>query len=351
MKAIISLVQAFLLVFSALAVSDSDFKLLVDRAAMGLGATADISFGSMDADKYEVSDAERDACRDWYEENILTAVTPAYNFSVGTKDLQSCIDDWSFDIGKESAESAVYRGGKTTYITLTHKKSDLVVTVEATIYEKHATCDWTVFVKNTGDRNSPKISDFLAADCSLPTGKNTDVYFSKGSNPANDDFELLTAPVSLTQMKFSANGGRTESFLPYFNLIGDNGGVVLATGWSGQWFTSLQQKGEGVKIKVKQEKLKGSLKPDESIRSPLVSLSFYNTDNALKGFNTYRNFTIDCVYPEGTKQITTSGVGVEFPESTIDSLVANIESIPDWFAQIVGSMQAGMILKTTGATA
>ena len=335
MKAIISLVQAFLLVFSSLAVSDSDFKLLVDRAAMGLGATADISFGSMDADKYEVSDAERDECRDWYEENILTAVTPAYNFSVGTKDLQSCIDDWSFDIGKESAEGAVYRGGKTTYITLTHKKSALVATVEATIYEKHATCDWTVFIKNTGSENSPKISDFLAADCSLPTGKNTDVYFSKGSNPANDDFELLTAPVSLTQMKFSANGGRTESFLPYFNLIGDDCGVVLATGWSGQWFTSLQQKGEGVKIKVKQEKLKGSLKPDESIRSPLVSLSFYNTDNALKGFNTYRNFTIDCVYPEGTKQITTSGVGVEFPESTIDSLVANIESIPDCFAQIV----------------
>lgn len=335
MRIVISIIQALLFVISSFAVSDSNFKFLVDRAAFDIGSTAEISFEPMAADGYSVTAEEKGNCRKWYEENILTDTNPAYNFNVGISSLQNNTDDWTFDIGEESEVGAVYRGGKTTYITLTHRKSDLVATVEATIYEGSASCDWTVYIKNTGDEKSPTISKFFAADCIVPTGKKTDVYFSKGSEPAADDFELLTSRVSINAMKFTANGGRTESFLPYFNLLGKDGGVILATGWSGQWFTSLSQKTDGVKIKVKQETLKGYLAPDESIRSPLVSLTFYNTNNALKGFNSFRNFTIDCVYPEGTRQITTSGVGVEFPESTIDSLVANIESIPDWFADAI----------------
>ncbi|MBR6532039.1 MAG: alpha-galactosidase [Clostridia bacterium] len=335
MKIAISLIQALLFIVSSFAVPDSNFKVWVDRAAFDLSGTAEVSFESVNADELNVTEEEKKRCRDWYEENILTETNPAYNFKVGAKQLQNNTDDWIFDIGTESEEGAVYRGGKTTYITLSHKKSDLVATVEATIYEDSASCDWTVFIKNTGDENSPTISKFFAADCVVPTGKKVDAYFSKGTEPAAEDFELLTCPVSLMAMKFTANGGRTESFLPYFNLLGNDGGIVLATGWSGQWFTSLAQKTDGVRINVNQEKLKGYLAPDESIRSPLISLTFYNTDNALKGFNSFRNFTIDCVYPEGTKQITTSGVGVEFPESTIDSLIATIESIPDWFADAV----------------
>lgn len=335
MKIIISLIQALLLLVSSFAVPDSNFKVLVDRAAYELSGTADVSFESINADELYVTEDEKKRCRDWYEENILTETNPAYNVKVGIKNLQNNVDDWDFDIGEESEAGAVFRGGKTTYITLTHKKSDLVATVEATIYEESASCDWTVYLENTGSENSPVVSDFYGADCVIPTGRKSEAYFSKGSFVEADDFELLGTDVSLLTMKFSANGGRTESFLPYFNVLGKDGGVVLAVGWSGQWFTSLAQKLDGVKVKAKQEKLRGYLEPGESIRSPLVSLTFYNTDNPLKGFNAFRNFTMDCVYPEGTKQITTSGVGVEFPDSTIDSLIANIESIPDWFAEAI----------------
>lgn len=331
MKIIISLIQAILFIVSACAVQDSNFKFWVDRAAYELSSTAEVSFEPLAADGFTVTQEEKANCRKWYEENILTATNPAYNFNVGIKKFRNNTDDWTFDIGQESATGEVRRGGKTTYITLDHKNSDLVATVEATIYEDSATCEWTVYIKNTGNEKSPKISKFFAADCVVPTGKKTDVYFSKGSGPAADDFELLCSSVSLTAMKYTANGGRTESFLPYFNMLGKDGGVVLATGWSGQWFTSLAQTFDGVEIKVKQEKLKGYLEPDESIRSPLVTLNFYNGDNALKGFNTYRNFTMDCVYPEGTKQLTTTGIGVEAPGVNEEQAIQNVKNIPeDW---------------------
>lgn len=329
MKIIISLIQTLLFIVSACAVPDSNFKVWVDRAAYDLSGTSEVAFESVDGDKLAVTSEEKEKCRDWYEENILTETNPAYDFKVGIKKLSNNTDDWEFEIGKESEVGAVYRGGKTTYITLTHKRSDIVATVEATIYEENAACDWTVYIKNTGNENSPVVSDFYAADCVIPTGRGAEAYFSYGSFAEADDFELVQSDISLLPMRFSANGGRTESFLPYFNMLGKDGGTVLAVGWSGQWFTSLTQKLDGVKIKVKQEELKGYIKPDESIRSPLVSLTFYDTDNALKGFNSFRTLVKDCVHPEGTKQLTTTGIAVEIPGVTEEQVIQNVRNIPE----------------------
>ncbi len=328
-KSILALIQSLLFVVSFFAVPDSNFKLWVDRAAYDLTGTTEVSFEPITADEMTVTQQEKDTCRDWYEENILTDSNPAYNFRVGVKELQNNINDWTFEIGEESEEGAVYRGGKTTYVTLTHKKSNLVATVEATIYEETASCDWTVYIENKGDENSPTVSDFYAADCVLPTGRKTEAYFSKGSFTEADDFELTKTDVSHLPIKFTANGGRTESFMPYFNTLGKDGGVVLAVGWSGQWYTSLAQKSDGVKINVKQENLRGYLEPDESIRSPLVSLTFYETDNALKGFNSFRTLMKDCIHPEGTKQVTTTGIGVEVPGANEEQVFENIANIPE----------------------
>lgn len=329
MKIIISLIQALLLIVSSFAVPDSNFKVWVDRAAYDISGTSDFAFESIDAYELAVTDKEKQLCRDWYEENILTETSPAYNFKVGIKSFRNNIDDWDFSFGEESEVGAVYRGGKTTYITLTHKKSGLIATVEATIYEETATCDWTVYIKNSGDENSPVVSEFYAADCIVPTGRRAEAYFSYGSFAEADDFQLTRSFVGILPMKFSANGGRTESYLPYFNMLGKDGGAVLAVGWSGQWFTSLTQKLDGVKIKVKQENLKGYIKPDESIRSPLVSLTFYETDNALKGFNSFRTLIKDCVHPEGTKQLTTTGIAVEIPGVTEEQVIQNVKNIPE----------------------
>lgn len=334
MKVLLSLIQAFLLLISSFAVPDSNFKFLLDRAAVDVTSTTEISFDSITAEEMAVSAQEKAACRDWYNSNVLCTDSPAYDFTVGGKSLRKNLKDWDISVGSESETGAVYRGGKTAYITLTHSKSGIVVTVEATIYEEFATCEWTVFVENTANENSPVVTNLYAVDCVIPTGT-ADVYMSKGSEPAAEDFQLMKSSLSFVPMTLTANGGRTESVLPYFNIHGDDLSAVFAVGWSGQWYTSLAQTMYGVKVQAKQETLKGYLKPDESLRSPLVSLTFYSGDNAVKGFNSYRNWTRDCVYPEGTKQITTSGVGVEWPESTIDSLVATIESIPDWFAEAV----------------
>ncbi len=329
MRAIISIIQALLFIVSSFAVPDSNFKVWVDRAALDIAGTSEVSFESIDADEIAVSDADKKLCRDWYEENILTTENPAYTFSVGGRDFRRNIKKWNFSFSEESETGAVYRGGKTTYITITHEKSSVVATVEATIYEDNASCDWTVYLKNNGEEKSPVISKFYAMDSVIPTGRKTDVYCSYGSFAEADDFETIKSRLALIPTVFSANGGRTESFLPYFNLVGKDCGAVLAVGWSGQWYTSLAQTIGGTKVEAKQETLKGYLLPGEEVRSPLISLTFYKSDNALKGFNTYRKHAVDCVAPEGTKQVTTTGIGVEVPGTTEEKVIQGIKDIPD----------------------
>ncbi|MBR6780346.1 MAG: alpha-galactosidase, partial [Clostridia bacterium] len=52
-----------------------------------------------------------------------------------------------------------------------------------------------------------------------------------------------------------------------------------------------------------QKNLLGYLEPGESIRTPLVSLTFYNNDNPVKGFNAFRSWIMDCVYPENVPTV------------------------------------------------
>ena len=332
MRTALSLIQAILFLVSSLSVIDSNFKERVDWAAIGVSSKTRFSFPTSDADSFAVSDAERQKCRIWFDENVRfadgTHKAPAYDFSVGGQSLRRHTQDWTFDVSAESEIGAVRRGGKTTYITLRHKKSGLTATVEATIYEEYATCEWTVYLQNRADTPSPVISSFSAADCVLPTGQ-SQLYVSKGSGADANDFELHRSFVNVLPMRFNANGGRTESTLPYFNLCGRTDGVLIAVGWTGQWYTSLSQRIGGVAVCAKQETFRAALEPQETVRSPLVSLTFYTGGNALKGFNLFRAWESDCVYTENACEITTGGLANEFSTETADEMIRNIRAMPD----------------------
>ncbi|MBR4727276.1 MAG: alpha-galactosidase [Clostridia bacterium] len=329
LKTALCLLQALLLLISTVFVMNSSMKIQIDRAAIGLTASTDVAFSPLPAQALAVTDAEREACRAWYDAHVATAQGDfAYDLTVGGRRLQTNPADWAVTVGAESAAGAVRPGGKTTQIALRHLKSGLVATVEATIYEAYAACEWTVYIKNTGDKRSPVIRDFYAADCELPLGR-SDVYFSKGSAPAADDFELLRSAVCPTPMVFNANGGRSESFLPYWNLCGAQGGAVLSLGWTGQWYAALRQTASGVRVRAKQESFKAPLLPGEQVRAPLVTLTFYENENPIKGFNAFRAWETDCVCPQNQTPAMGYVIANEFNTKTCDALIAEVNAIPD----------------------
>ncbi len=327
-RAILSVIQAFLFLVSSFSVLDSNFKEWTDMAAVKISSEKDFGFDSISADKMTVSESEKRRCREWYENNILTddLTESAYNFTVGGKSYRNNIDDWEASVSPESECGKVYKGGKTSFVTLTHKKSGLSAVVEATIYEDFATCEWTVYIKNNGDEKSPVIKNFYAADTVFDMN-NPVLYYSKGSGPDPNDFELYKSFVNNLPMRFNANGGRSGSFLPYFNFCSGDCGVVMAAGWTGQWLVTVNQNIKGTKVRAKQEEFKAYLEPGEEVRSPLVSLSFYDGDNPLKGFNTLRKWETKCVCPDSIQPLNGYVIANEFSTLTTDDLIKMIDGI------------------------
>ena len=297
------------------------FTLLFSGADLGVEGRyvryeKDVSFSSLPAGELAVTKEEKDACRAWFEENVLYAggngKAPAYDFSVNGAPLSAGFQQWRFSVSP-AGESR--RGGETSVITLTNDALGLLASVEATLYPENASCEWTVSVQNVGERRSGILSSFYAARCTLPV-EGPKVYFSRGSDNAAGDFTMLRVSAPFLPFSVSCEDGRsTSEYLPYFNLSGAEGGAVLGVGWTGLWSASFRQSACGLAVGVKQKSLCGYLEPDETVRSPLVSLTFYRHENPVKGFNAFRNWVKDCVYPENAPAVQ-NNMDILFVSST-----------------------------------
>lgn len=275
----------------------------------------DVQFDTIGASEMKVTKEEKELCSEWYEDKFFGVHNKMpFTFKVDGEVFNPI--EWEQHIMEKPKFGSIYQGGQTEYLVYKNKNNDLEVTVESTIFEKNATCQWTVYIKNAGEKDSGVISDFYALDFAFPTGK-ADLYYSMGSDTAASDFSLIKKNLTSVERKFSANDGKpTEAFLPYFNIHGENFGMILGIGWTGQWASGISgSKGE-TNIKVKQENFNAYLLPGESVRSPLVSVSFYENDNALKGFNLFRNWVMDSVYPKNVKKNYYTVMEVAGPMST-----------------------------------
>lgn len=286
-----------------------------------------IKFDTISADEMNLTAEEKELCAKWFDENFRST-DGAYPFTFKVDGEEFNPAEW--DKKQENSDKS-YAGGKTENLVLTNKDKGLEVMVEATVFEENSTCQWTVYIKNTGTGNSGVISDFYAIDSALPTG-DAQLYYSMGSDTAASDFSLIKKNLSSMKKTFSGTDGKpTEAYLPYFNISGEDYGVILGIGWTGQWEATLAQKKGATDITVRQEHFNAYLLPGEEVRSPLVSLSFYDNANPLKGFNLFRSWIMDCVYPESVTQNHYTVMEVAGPMSTrtSDEIIEILDGIDD----------------------
>lgn len=310
-------------------------------------STSKITFNTLSATETEVSDTEKLENFQWFKDYILEAPNngklPAYNFTVSGKEFRDNLSDWDVSAPTDGVSSA-YGDGITQIVTLTSGSEKLSVTVEATYYESTATSEWTLYIKNTGESNSAVISDFYPLDTDL-NASSAKLYFSSGSDCANDDFELFSRKLRSARYKFSATDGRSSTtYLPYFNVEGESGGFTVGVGWTGNWETTFSKASEAdVSVTVRQSGLEAYLLSGESVRSPLVSVSFYKGSNALKGFNTFRKQILNLL-PDDYTQVTTLAFSDALPESTDENYVA--ERIDSKMEENIQKLKDAEILDT-----
>ncbi|MBR3766633.1 MAG: alpha-galactosidase [Clostridia bacterium] len=284
-----------------------------------------IQFDTVSFEEMSLTDEEKELNNHWFADNFRSE-NGEYPFTFKVDGEKFNPAQWD---KKYEKSDKVYKGGKTENLVLTNNEKGLRVTVELTVFEENATCQWTVYIENTGTGNSGVISDFYALDSSFATGK-AEVYYSMGSDTAASDFSLIKKNLSAVKKTFSGVDGKpTESYLPYFNISGENYGMILGIGWTGQWEASLSQSKGETDISVKQEYFEAYLLPGEEVRSPLVSLSFYKNDNPLKGFNLFRNWIMDCVYPESVTKnhYTVMEIAGPMHTRTSDEIIEILDSL------------------------
>ncbi len=289
-----------------------------------------IQFGTISADEMSLTDDEKNLCTKWFDDNFRSQDS-SYPFTFKVDGEKFNPDEWEKSFAESPEFGSVYAGGQTEYLVLSNKEKGLEVTVELTAFDENATCQWTVYIKNTGTGNSGVISDFYALDSSFATGE-AELYYSMGSDTAASDFSLIKKNLSFVEKKFSATDGKpTEAYLPYFNISGEDYGMILGIGWTGQWAATLSESKGETDITVKQEQFKAYLLPGEEVRSPLVSLSFYDNANPLKGFNLFRSWIMDCVYPESVTQNQYTVMEVAGPTSTrtSDEIIEILDGISE----------------------
>lgn len=291
-----------------------------------------IQFDTISAEEMVVTEDDKALCTQWLNDNFFGEkfVFP-FSFKLDGEEFDAA--KWNYEIMKAEEGENSYTGGSTTYLVFKSfdNSNALKVTVEVTEFSDNATCQWVVYVENTGKENSGVISDFYAIDTAFETGK-ADLYYSMGSDTAASDFSLIKKSLSSVERKFSGVDGKpTEAYLPYFNIQGENYGMILGVGWTGQWCAGLSQTKGATNVTAKQENFNAYLLPGEKVRSPLVSVSFYKNDNPLKGFNMFRNWVMDCVYPENvTKNFyTVMEVAGPMSERTSDEIIEILNGIDE----------------------
>ena len=312
------------------AVSCGGFYVINKENIKGLEYKKNIRFDSITAEEMNITDEEKTLCAEWQKDNFSYADNKfPFTFKVDGEEFNP--DEWDMQLTESPEFGAVHRGGQTDYYILANKEKGLEVKAEATTFKDNATCQWVVYIKNTSDKNSGVISDFYALDSSFATG-DAKIYYSMGSDTGASDFSLIRKNLTSFTKEFSGNEGKpTEKYLPYFNIHGDNCGMILGIGWTGQWISEMSENKGTTDIAVKQEHFNAYLLPGEEVRSPLVSLSFYDNSNPLKGFNLFRKWITDCVYPEEITKNVYTVMEVAGPESkrTSDEIIEILDSIDD----------------------
>jgi alpha-galactosidase len=90
-----------------------------------------------------------------------------------------------------------------------------------------------------------------------------------------------------------AEGCRSQTWLPYFNLQWPRGGLAGAVGWTGQWALCVERPaGRELVLQAGQQQTHLKLLPGESVRTPRILLVYWQGDDRLRGHNLLRRLLL-----------------------------------------------------------
>ena len=216
----------------------------------------------------------------WVIQHFAKGKIPPFSFVYGGKNSDSFIKGWKFQSENLISNDPEVAESKYTY---TDPQSGLTVKCFVSGFTDFPAVEWVLKFENTSATNTPVIEKANVINYKFSSkGKGQFIlHHAHGSNAERTDFQPIDEPLEIGKSIYmTPKGGRSSdnTAFPFFNLeMPGHQGVMVAVGWTGKWFADLvQTDSKSVSLKSGMEKLKLTLLPKEEIRTPKISLLFWN---------------------------------------------------------------------------
>lgn len=243
----------------------------------------------------------RTAVNEKFVKSMFMTGNPPFSFRLDGKHSNDFIRSWSRKFEKSS-----HSGNSDKYIvTMTSPDKRLSVRTEIITYTDFPAIEWTLNLINNSSENSPRISAITPANFDVTGKEDFTIYTAQGCHAIDRDFHLLKYNLRPdSTYYFEPTGGRPSSktAFPFYNISTNNGknGVFMSIGWTGNWFASFRTDHDKLKIEAGMPKTDLYLYPGEQIRTPLISVLYWNGDNRIDGNNEFRRFVLAHHSPKGS---------------------------------------------------
>lgn len=234
----------------------------------------------------------------WTDKSFARGTVPPFSFDYDGRHSSQIIGKWKFKVSARTAGEGCYAR---SYIW-TDTATGLQVECRTRAFTDFNAVEWVLYMRNTGDRDTPRISSVNTADisfCSALKGP-WQVVHHNGARDSGHDFapQLRDLAVGDT-LTLYPNGGRSSSWcLPYFNLLVPGGGVMCAVGWTGDWLSVFDRTAsDRVRMQSGLGCFDAVLHPGEEIRLPSVVIFPWSGTDRMEAQNAFRRLILAHYYP------------------------------------------------------
>ncbi len=232
----------------------------------------------------------------WITSSFAKGKIPPLSFVYDGKASSSFIKKWKYSMQKETSDEPQVIKYCVSYLD---PVSGLKLDCHITGFLDFNAVEWVLNFTNTSGKNSATIEQLNVVDftaLSKNEGAFT-LYHAKGSDAKRSDFQpLATVLTTKAPIHMQPNGGRSsdDSGFPFFTIESpDHTGIVAAIGWSGNWFSDIEQiNSKAINLKAGMANMKLFLYPGETIRSPSICMLFWQNEDRMVGQNQFRRFLL-----------------------------------------------------------
>lgn len=263
-----------------------------------------------------------------------------FSFVYGDKSSQELLSTWK----RTEATTRLSGGRALTTVTYTDGNTGLEVTAETTSFPDRNAVEWLLRMRNRGKHDTPIIEFIRPMDLRISAAATEPMTFhyvlgsalrpatapplpgqKKDAFPCPDcagagEGEGLAGDFAPVDDRFAPsghvhfshyvfqNGQHRESYLPFFNLQWQGGGLIGAIGWTGQWMVNATRSDEAIILQAGQETMHCRLHAGESIRTPRVLAIEWHGSDWLDAQNELRRLLVAHYLPRVHGDIPTPPV-------------------------------------------